>query len=132
MRTRTLTKTPVEREEVDPDGPYTPDPERYRADDPEFASVEAFVESLVDNDRASYSVEEAQVLGRSLRRTLPGLHKELQGWGLSLEKRAVPEKVRGFTTGSHDRWYGPGASRTAGGSGWEVISGFVGEASSPG
>lgn len=133
MRTRTLVTREPERDEEDPDGPFVPDPERYDPSAPEFASVEAFVQWLMDDERDSYTTEEAQVLGQSLRRVLPGLHAELQSWGLTHQRREVPRaKGRGFNTSSLDRWYGKGSCKTHGGSGWEVISGFVGEASSPG
>lgn len=131
-RTHVVVARPDEREKIKKDCDFVPERERYNPADPEFSSVEAFVESLIDNERDSYTVEEALVLGYSLKRSVPALHKELAGYGLKREERAVPRTVRGFNTSSNDRWYGPGSCKTAGGSGGDLITGFVGDASSPG
>ena len=61
--------------------------------DPEFASLEAFVAFLRDEERGS----------------------ALQGMGFALVKRGIPRKVRGFTSSSNDRWFGPGSEPTHGG-----------------
>jgi hypothetical protein len=64
-----------------------------------YGNVEDFATELTDDDRTSFSYE----------------------------GRAKERRIRGFTTSSHDRWFGPGASPTHGGSGWEQINGFSGQ-----
>lgn len=95
---------------------------------PEYESVEAFVEFLLAEERASYTVQEAHDLSHGARIPLPEVHRELRAYGLALVRREPPRRVRGFTSNDHDRWYGPGASRTHGGSGATIITGFVGNA----
>jgi hypothetical protein len=36
----------------------------------------------------------------------------VRSWGLTLAERVPPKRVRGFTTSSHDRWFGPGSEPT--------------------
>lgn len=95
--------------------------------EPEYESVEAFVDLLLSDERASFTHEEVSALAFSLQRSNHGLVVELKSWGLFLEERIPEKRVRGFQSNSHDRWYGPGASRMHGGSGWEQISGFAGQ-----
>jgi len=96
--------------------------------EPEFESIETFVQFLLDNDRETFSFSEAEKLGRCLGypSPLPAI-RALKEYGLQMVPRPVPKKVRGFRTSSHDRWYGPGSSSTHGGSGWEQITGFGGQ-----
>ena len=84
---------------------------------PEYASVEAFAEDLIDDDRETYTPEEADYLAECLRTSVSKLRKELRGYGLEMTAREVVREVRTFSTSSHDRWYGPGSSATHGGSG---------------
>lgn len=95
--------------------------------DPEFASVEAFGEFLLDNDRTEFSFEEAELLAKELGVPVGSAIQALKEYGLSMSFRQEPKRVRGFLTSSHDRWYGPGSSPMHGGSGWEQISGFGGD-----
>ena len=50
---------------------------------------------------------------------------ELESWGFRLKRRAFEHRTRGFTTNSHDRWYGPGSSPTHGGSGGGALMGLA-------
>jgi hypothetical protein len=96
--------------------------------DPEYQSVEAFVEYLIDVEgEVVFNHLQLGVLSDALGKTRKELCKELEGWGLSLVERAKEENFRTFSSNPHDRWYGPGASRTHGGSGWAQISGFAGQ-----
>lgn len=54
-------------------------------DAPEFESVEAFVASILDDDRTSYLPEELRALAFRLRRSTPELATELKSYGLSVE-----------------------------------------------
>jgi hypothetical protein len=95
--------------------------------DPEHASVEVFVEFLMDDERETFDHRDLQQLNEATQRRLGDLRRELEGYGLTLAHRAVSRRVRGVTTNSNDRWYGPGSERMHGGSGWEQIARFAGE-----
>ena len=82
---------------------------------PEFVSIEAFVESVLADERAEFSHEDLLQLWRSLQRPIPEIRKELEGYGLQLTTRPAEKRVRGFTSSSHDRWFGPGSCPTSGG-----------------
>ncbi len=82
---------------------------------PEFASVSAFVQHLLDEDRTEFTHEELQALNFRLGRPVSAVRAELEAHGASLAKRVPAKAVRGFTSNPHDRWYGPGACRTHGG-----------------
>jgi len=94
---------------------------------PEYETVEAFVEFLMEDDREAFDAEDLQALCFSLERSSQNLRRELESWGLRLAHRPNERQVRGFRSNPHDRWYGPGSSRTCGGSGYEQISGFSGQ-----
>jgi len=102
-------------------GPLNPD-------DPEFSSVESFVESLWDDDCDRYTCFELQCLCYHLGLSTGPVKAKLAEWDLELEVREHEKYIRGFSSPDHDRWYGKGSSRTHGGSGWEQISGFAGRA----
>ena len=96
--------------------------------EPELESVEAFVEFLVDNEREDFTFSEAEVLAKALGHSTPALViRDLKGYGLKMTPREPAKRVRGFTTSSHDRFFGPGSSPMHGGSGWEQIAGFSGQ-----
>lgn len=94
---------------------------------PEHESIEAFATFLVDDDRDTFSFDEATELATALELAVPTAIRQLKAYGLSMVERPVARRVRGFTTSSHDRWFGPGSSRTHGGSGYEQIAGFSGQ-----
>lgn len=86
---------------------------------PEFSSIESFVQFLIDDERTVYSHEELQQLAFYTRaKSTRELHLSLDDIGLTLKKREHEKRVRGFTTSSNDRWYGPGSCPTHGGSGF--------------
>lgn len=94
---------------------------------PEHETIEAFVEFCMDDERESFTHEDLGELAYALKRSRSKVRAELESYGLRLEARAPEKQVRGFTSNPHDRWYGPGACRTHGGSGWEQIQGFAGQ-----
>lgn len=95
---------------------------------PEFASIEAFAEFLMDDERTSFNAAELQDLCAVVRQVSSKVRKELEGYGFTLAKRRHGKRVRGFTSGlGNDRWYGPGSAPCHGGSGHEQISGFAGQ-----
>ena len=82
---------------------------------PEFASVEAFAQYMYDEDRTDFSHEDLHALGYRTRTRIDELRVALGAYGLRLGVREIPKPVRGFTTSSNDRWFGPGACKTYGG-----------------
>ncbi len=95
--------------------------------DPEYESIEAFAEFLMAEERITFALSDVAKLAKATRTSDPKVIEELRSYGFELTKREPEKRVRGFTSNSHDRWYGPGACRTHGGSGWEQISGFAGQ-----
>ena len=95
--------------------------------EPEYESVEAFVEFLMDDEVDTFTAADLQALSAGVQRSIKRLRVELEGWGLSLAPRPSERHVRGFTSNPHDRWFGPGSCRSYGGSGHEQISGFGGQ-----
>jgi hypothetical protein len=79
--------------------------------------VEAFVEYLVAEERQVFTHEDLHALGFRLQRRVGDIRQELAGWGLTLAERIPPKRVRGFTTSSNDRWFGPGSEPVHGGGG---------------
>lgn len=94
---------------------------------PEHESVEAFAEYLVDEERTSFTYMEADIIAKGLKVATYVVIDGLKGYGFSYEGRAEEKRVRGFTSNSHDRWYGPGSMKSHGGSGHEQITGFAGQ-----
>lgn len=95
--------------------------------DPEHESIEAFVEYLMDDERDTFTAADLNQLAAATTRSHHKVRAELEGYGLRLVRRERVRRIRGVTTSSHDRWYGPGAERACGGSGWEQINGFGGQ-----
>lgn len=99
-------------------GPY--DHESY-----EYASVEAFVEYLVEDEGdETFNHHHLACLNARLGRPVGDIRKDLEDYGLKLARRPKQRRIRTFQDNPHDRWYGPGSSPTHGGSGWEQITGF--------
>lgn len=86
--------------------------------DPEFASAAAFAAYLKDDERSTYTVEELFALNANTHLPQHAIKHMLEAEGLTLEARKSVARVRGFTTSSHDRWYGPGSDQTHGGGGF--------------
>lgn len=100
---------------------------------PEYASIEDFVQYLIDDERETYTAEDLQALNYRLKRPIRELREaiELEAMNhnrlIELEKRGPEKKSRGFTTNDMDRFYGPGSMPSYGGSGAEQITGFSGK-----
>lgn len=94
-------------------------------DEAELQSVEAFGEFLLDEDRVIFTFEEAELLAGHLKLHVACIIRDLRSYGFTMAQREKAVRVRGFRTSSHDRWYGPGAERTFGGSGQDQILGFA-------
>ena len=93
----------------------------------EYASVEALVEFLVEEELDTFDYRHLTALRTRLHRPARELRRELESYGLTLAPRPKARKIRGHTTNSNDRWFGPGSCPTHGGSGWEQINGMAGQ-----
>lgn len=96
-------------------------------EEPEYASVEAFVEFLMADDQTSFCVDDVRKLAARTQTSDRKVIDDLKSYGLAMTERVPEKRVRGFTSNSHDRWHGPGACRSHGGSGWEQITGLAGQ-----
>jgi len=94
---------------------------------PELASIEAFAEYLLEDDRDSFTLADCQALGASIHLSNSKIRAALEEYGFHYVKPEHGRSVRGFTSNSHDRWSGPGSCATHGGSGQTNISGFAGD-----
>lgn len=97
--------------------------ESVNAKDPEYASIESFVEYMLDDERDEYTHEELGALNFRTRTPINAIRKELEGYGFRLANRPVEKKVRGFSSNSNDRWFGPGSMPTHGGAGIDPTTG---------
>jgi hypothetical protein len=97
---------------------------------PEYESVESFVEDCLDDDRYHFTTADMQALNEATQMRLSDVRKALEGYGLRFVPRKPRKHIRGFQTGSNDRFYGPGSAKMYGGSGWEQINGFAGDKNS--
>ena len=95
--------------------------------DPEVQSIEAFAEYLADDMRNAFTGAELQILNANLRIPVKTIRLELESYGFKLAHRPKKRHIRGVTTNSHDRYYGPGSAPMHGGSGWEQIAGSAGQ-----
>ena len=95
--------------------------------DPEHESIEAFVEYMMDDEREVFTHADVNQLAVATRTSNHKVRAELETFGLRLARRERVQRVRGVTTSSHDRYYGPGAEKMHGGSGWEQINGWGGQ-----
>lgn len=91
--------------------------------DPEFRSIDAFAEFLADEDRTEFTYEELTALNTRLHTQVGVIRKALEDYGFKLSHRPNEKRVRGFTTSSNDRWYGPGSLKTHGGAGIDNSTG---------
>lgn len=96
--------------------------------DPDFQSIEAFVEAWMDDGEEVFTRHQLACLAWNLKRSRRSIRRELESYGLRLEARGSLRRFRTVGDNPHDRWYGPGSCPTHGGSGWEQITGFAGVA----
>jgi len=91
------------------------------------SAVTEFVDEKLGNEETEFSFVEAEKLSKDVGIHVSTIIRLGQEAGLSYSGRETVKRVRGFTTSSNDRWFGPGSSNSHGGSGWEQISGFAGQ-----
>jgi hypothetical protein len=95
--------------------------------DPEHESVEAFVEFCMDDEQDTFTHVDLGHIAYATHTSRCVVRKALEDYGLTLKVRAVARRRRGFTTNSNDRYYGPGSSKSHGGSGHSQIRGIAGQ-----
>jgi hypothetical protein len=98
---------------------------RFDSKAPEYASVETFVQFLLDDDRTSFFPGEAQAVAIATRSSMPAVTEELKGYGFTVVTLAVQNVTRGFNSnpnGTHPFQANP-THTTPGGSN---ILGFAG------
>lgn len=90
---------------------------------PEYASIEAFVQHIIDDDRIDFSHKDLSALNYRTRLSVRVLRGMLESYGLSMLIREPERHIRGFTTSSNDRWFGPGSCKTHGGAAYDSVQG---------
>jgi hypothetical protein len=96
--------------------------------EPKWTSIEEFGEFLLGEDRTSFTYAEACEVASAIGHSVPTVViRVLKGYGFEAEARPIERRIRTISTSSHDRWWGPGSSKTHGGSGWEQITGIEGQ-----
>lgn len=69
--------------------------------EPEYASVEDFVQFCMDEDRKAFLPGEAQKVAAATHRTIRDIMAEFISYGLHVETHPVAT-CRGFTSNNHD------------------------------
>jgi hypothetical protein len=92
----------------------------------DHSSIESFVEMCMADEAYTFSFDDVCEVAVQIQKSRNVVIRELQSYGLTYQGRQVQRAVRGFTTSSNDRWYGPGSSKMHGGSGHDQINGFAG------
>lgn len=110
-------------------------------ENPEYMSLEAFIESKLDDDNYEYNFIDLHALGRNMTQAKYGskmevseagasdlahIKKELGDLGFKFVGRNVTKSVRGFRAGAHGRnpFAGSGGGGTGMGSAWGNPTGF--------
>lgn len=94
------------------------------ASEPEYATVEDFVQFCMDDERETFTHLDLRALALNARKSGSKIREELEGYGLTLSERKAPKTARGFGSWDNNRWAG---NPCGGGSGWEQINGFAGQ-----
>lgn len=91
---------------------------------PEYASVEAFIESKFADEDFDVHVWEVTALSYATKTSAVKIRQRLSDEGFTMAKREKSDPRRGYTAWDNNRWAG---NECAGGSGWEQVSGFAGQ-----
>ena len=71
---------------------------------PEFRSIEAFAQFLLDDDRTTFLPGEVQKVAERIHRPMAEVAKELKSYGFSVSLNNKVPVVRGVNSNSHDRF----------------------------
>jgi len=94
------------------------------ADFPEYASVDAFIESKFEDLDFDVHVWEVTALSYATRTSTLRLRERLAAEGFTMVPQKRADSGRGYTSWDNNRWAG---NECKGGSGWEQVSGFSGQ-----
>ena len=72
--------------------------------EPEFATVETFVQFLMDDERESFTPGDAQKVAQRTGAKLSDITAQLKSYGFKCEIRAKAPEGRGFTANDHDKY----------------------------
>lgn len=98
--------------------------------EPEFQSVEAFVEFLLDDERTAFLPGEAQKVAANTRVGISQIIEELKGFGLSIQTNHIQQPTRGINSHSHGTHPFSGSGSTFTTPGGSNIMGFAGRTGS--
>lgn len=90
---------------------------------PELASIEAFVEYLIEDERKEFTLADCQILGEAIHLSNSKIRAALEDYGFLYAPPQHGRTMRGFKTNSHDRW---SAYSSHGGSGGSSIISLAG------
>lgn len=94
------------------------------AREPEYQSIEDFVQFCMDDERTDFTHLELRALALNARQSGSKIRTALEAYGLSLRHREAHKTTRGFNSWDNNRWAG---NPCGGGSGHEQIRGFAGQ-----
>lgn len=95
--------------------PETPAPKEPE-EEPEYESIEAFVEFLIDDERDTFTLADVQKLQVNLRRSPGKVIRDLEAFGLKYKGPTRQRTVRGFKSNPYTLYQG---NPMAGGSGFD-------------
>lgn len=72
---------------------------------PEFTSVQTFVEFLMQSGRKEFSGEEMLLFAGAHCLSFTKVRDELELNGFVLERREIPRRLRGYKSRDDDRWF---------------------------
>ena len=71
----------------------------------EFSTIEAFVQSLIDDERTEFTGEEMLLFAAAHQMSFTKVREQLEEYGMKLKVRQIERRIRGFRTSSNDRWF---------------------------
>ena len=90
-------------------------------------AVEEFVQECLEDGITTFAFEDAERIAISVGQSVATFAiRSLKEYGLIMIPRPIEKRIRGFKSNNHDRWNGPGACNSHGGSGSDQIIGFAG------
>jgi hypothetical protein len=90
-------------------------------------AVVEFVQECIDDGKTTFEFEDAEKIAISVGMSVSTYAvRALKEYGLVMLPRPIEKRIRGFKSNNHDRWNGPGACKSHGGSGSDQIIGLAG------
>lgn len=82
-------------------------------------AADTLVEDALADERTEVTFAECEAMSRRVGIHVATLIKAVKLLGATVGPRESEKRVRGFTSSSNDRWFGPGSLPTHGGAGFE-------------